>query len=103
MKGSKVHQRFSSFVHEQLEWLVVDQSPEQSETEWLCVDVAGYTIINTYKSPPSRVTPTAVPTLPTVIFSLRHFGHFVIETLWSPRHFGHLSHSCVKTRRSSVD
>jgi len=35
------------FVHERLEWSLVDQSPEQSETEWLCVDVAGYKIILT--------------------------------------------------------
>ena len=27
------------------------QSPEQSETEWLCVDVAGYKIINLHASP----------------------------------------------------
>jgi len=31
----------ATFVHERLEWSLVDQSPEQSETEWLCVDVAG--------------------------------------------------------------
>jgi len=31
-----------TFVHERLEWSLVDQSPEQSETEWLCVDIAGY-------------------------------------------------------------
>ena len=36
---------------------------EQSETEWLCVDVAGY-IINIYKPPRSRFTPTAIPTFP---------------------------------------
>jgi len=31
----------ATFVHERLEWSLADQSPEQSETEWLCVDVAG--------------------------------------------------------------
>ena len=41
--------RFTTFVHEQLEWSLVDQSPEQSETGWLCVDVAGYDIINVCK------------------------------------------------------
>jgi len=35
----------ATFVHERLEWSLVDQSPEQSETEWLCVDVAGCKII----------------------------------------------------------
>jgi len=31
----------ATFVHEQLEWSLVDQFPGQSETEWLCVDIAG--------------------------------------------------------------
>jgi len=30
----------------------------------LCVDVAGYKIINDYKSPRSRLTRTAIPTFP---------------------------------------
>jgi len=49
------------FVHERLEWSLVDQSPEQSETEWLCVDVTGYKITNVYKPPHLRFTPTAIP------------------------------------------
>jgi len=36
----------------------------ESETEWSCVDVARYKIINVYKPPPSWITPTAIPTLP---------------------------------------
>jgi len=52
----------ATFVHERSEWSLLDQSPEQSETEWLCVDVAGYKIINVYKTPRSRFTPTAIPT-----------------------------------------
>jgi len=36
----------ATFVHERLEWSLVDKSPEQSETEWLCIGVAGYKIIN---------------------------------------------------------
>ena len=51
-----------TFVHERLEWSLDDQSPEQSETEWLCVDVTGYKIIDVYKSPRSRFTPMAIPT-----------------------------------------
>jgi len=51
----------ATFVHERLEWSLVDQSPEQSETEWLCVDIAGYKIINVYKPPRSQFTPTAIP------------------------------------------
>ena len=30
----------ATFVHERLEMSLVDESPEQPETEWLCVDVA---------------------------------------------------------------
>jgi len=37
----------ATFVHKRLEQSLVDQSPLQSETEWLCVDVAGYKIIKT--------------------------------------------------------
>jgi len=44
-----------------LEWTLADQSPEHSKTEWLCVDVVGYEIINVYISPPSRFTPTTIP------------------------------------------
>ena len=54
----------ATFVHEWLECSLVDQSPEQWETEWLCVDVAGYKIMNVYKLPRSRFTPTAIPTFP---------------------------------------
>jgi len=54
----------ATFAHERLEWSLVDQSPEKSETEWLCVDVAGYKIISVYKPPRSRLTPTAIPTFP---------------------------------------
>ena len=32
----------ATFVHERMEWLLVDQSPEKSETVWLCVDIAKY-------------------------------------------------------------
>jgi len=54
----------AAFVHKRLEWSLVDQSPEQSETEWLFVDVAGYEIINVYKPPRSRLTPTTITTFP---------------------------------------
>jgi len=54
----------ATFVHERLEWSLVDKSPEQSEAEWLCVDAAGYKIINVYKPPRSRLTPTTIQTFP---------------------------------------
>ena len=43
----------ATFAHERLEWSLVDQPPDQSETEWLCVDVSGYKIVNVYKPPRS--------------------------------------------------
>jgi len=66
LAGSVLNKKhgLATFVHEQLEWSLVDQSPEQSETEWLCVDVARYNIISVYKLPHSRFTPTATPTFP---------------------------------------
>ena len=42
----------ATFIHEQLELTLVDQFPEQSETEWLCVDVAGYKVNNIFKPSP---------------------------------------------------
>jgi len=54
----------ATFVHERLEWSLVDRSPEQSETEWLSVDIAVYKIVNVYKPPRSRLTPTTIPTFP---------------------------------------
>ena len=39
----------ATFVHERLKWTLYDQSPTASETEWLCVDVDGYKIVNIYK------------------------------------------------------
>jgi len=56
----------ATFVHERLEWSLVDQSSDQSETEWLCIDddVTGYKIVNVYKPPRSRLTPTTIPTFP---------------------------------------
>ena len=43
----------AALVHERLECSLAGQSPEQSEPEWLCVDVAGYKIINVYYPPRS--------------------------------------------------
>ena len=54
----------ATFAHKQLEWSLVDQSPDQSETEWLCLDVTGCKIINVYKPPRSRLTPTTILTFP---------------------------------------
>ena len=45
----------ATFVHVRLKWTLVDQSPTISETEWLCVDVDGYRIVNDHKPPPTRL------------------------------------------------
>ena len=62
----------ATFAHKRLEWSLVNQSPEQSETEWLCVDVAGYKIINVYKPQrPSRRfhTPVCILVISTTSMS----------------------------------
>ena len=59
----------ATFVHERLEWALVDQSPEKSETKWSCVDAAGYNIITVYTPPPPWLTPTAIPTLPVCMLA----------------------------------
>ena len=39
---------FATFVHEGLKWTIFEKSPPASETDWLCVDVDGYKIVNVY-------------------------------------------------------
>ena len=51
----------ATFVHERLKWTLYDQSPTTSETEWLCVDVDGYKIVNIYKPPPTRLQVSDLP------------------------------------------
>ena len=55
---------FATFVHDRLKWTLVDQSPTTSDTEWLCVDVDGYRIINVYKSPPTRLQASDLSVFP---------------------------------------
>ena len=40
------------FVHERLKWTLFDQSSPTLETEWLCIDVDGYKIVNVCKPLP---------------------------------------------------
>ena len=51
----------ATFVHERLKWTLYDQSPTTSETEWLCVDVDRYKIVNIYKPPPTRLQVSDLP------------------------------------------
>ena len=57
---SKMH-GLATFVHDRLKWTLVDQSPVTSETEWLCVDVVAYRIVNVYKPPPMRLQASDLP------------------------------------------
>ena len=66
-------QGLATFVHERLKWTLVDQSPFTSETEWLCVDVDGYKIVNVYKLPPTPLQTTDLPVFPHPV---RYSGDF---------------------------
>ena len=57
LAGSSLSRKhgLATFVHEQLRYTLLNQSPPTSEIEWLCVDVDVYKIINVYKSPPTRM------------------------------------------------
>ena len=50
-----------TFVHEQLRYMLLDQSLPTSEIEWLCVDVDVYKIVNVYKLPPTRLRSLDLP------------------------------------------
>ena len=40
------------------------QSPTTTETEWLCVHVDGYKIVNVYNPPPTRLQASDLPVFP---------------------------------------
>ena len=60
-------------VYERLKWTLFEQSPPTSETEWLCVDVDGYKIVNVYKPSPIRLQ---VPDLPVFPHPCLYAGDF---------------------------
>ena len=51
LPGSSLSRKhvLATFVHEQLRYTLLDQSPPTLEIEWLCVDVDGNKIVNVYK------------------------------------------------------
>ena len=51
----------ATFVLERLKRTLYHQSPTTSETEWLCVDVDRYKIVNIYKFPPTRLQVSDLP------------------------------------------
>ena len=60
---SRMHD-LATFVHERLKYTCLKQSHLKSETEWLCVDVDGYKIVNVYKPPPTRLRASDLLVLP---------------------------------------
>ena len=100
----------ATFVHCRMEWTLVIQSPEQSETEWLCIDVAGYKIINVYKPPHSRFTPTAIPRFPQtsmyVNFNCQYVNwattkHLMVR-VWAPGQYQTILDCSITQRKQSV-
>ena len=63
LAGSSLSRKhgLTTFFHNWLKWTLVDQSPTTSETEWLCMDVDDYRIVNIYKSPPTRLQAFDLP------------------------------------------
>ena len=66
---SKKH-GLARFVHERLKWTLFDQSPPTSKTEWLCLDVDGYQIVNVYKPPSIRLQASDLPVSHILVFML---------------------------------
>ena len=66
LAGSSLSRKhgLATFVHEQLRYMLSDESPATSEIEWLCVDVDGYKIVNVYKPPPTRLRTLDLPVFP---------------------------------------
>ena len=57
LSGSSLSRKrdIATFIHEQLRYTLLDQSPPTSEIEWLCVDFDGYKIVNVNKPLPTRL------------------------------------------------
>ena len=76
LAGSSLSRKhgLATFVHDPLKWTFVDQSPTTSETEWLCVDVNGYRIVNVYKPQPTRLQASALPVFPHLVLYAGNFN-----------------------------
>ena len=64
----------ATFVPDRLKWTFVDQSPATSESEWLCVDVDGYRIVNVYKPPPTRLQAFDLSVFPHTVLCAGDFN-----------------------------
>ena len=62
LAGSSLSRKhcLATFVHDRMKWTLV----ATSETEWLCVDVDGYRIVNVYKPPHTRLQASDLPVFP---------------------------------------
>ena len=76
LAGSSLSRKhgLATFVHDRLKWILVDQSPATSETEWLCVDVDGYRIVNVHKTPPTRLQASDLPVFPHAVLYAGNFN-----------------------------
>ena len=55
------HHGIATFVSQDATWSTVARSHSNSEIEWLAIRIDDMTIVNVYKPPPTRQTPTLLP------------------------------------------
>ena len=55
------HHGIATFVSQDATWSTVARSHSNSEIEWLAIRIEDMTIVNIYKPPPTRLTPTSLP------------------------------------------
>ena len=55
LAGSSLSRKhgLTTFVYEQMRYMLLDQSPSTLKIKWLYVDVDGYKIVNVYKPLPT--------------------------------------------------
>ena len=66
LDGSSLSRKhdLATFVHEQLRYMLLDQSPLTSEIDWLCANADDYKIVNVYKPSPTRLQSLDLPVFP---------------------------------------
>ena len=58
--NSKQH-GIATFVRSDIGWSALRQSPPNADTEWIATKVQETTVVNVYKPPPTRLSPTSLP------------------------------------------
>ena len=76
LAGSSLSRKhgLATFVHDRIKWTFVDQSSATLETEWLCVDVDGYKIVNVNKPSSTRLQASDLPVFPHPVFYAGDFN-----------------------------